>query len=135
MPPWRQEKKQNQAAESQAAAAANQAAAALHLNHPGAGGAMGPMGVAGMMMGGAASGAGAAAAAGPCKLHVGGLHVDISERDFKAVFEPFGQGCGVLLVPVPGPRPHSIQFNSIHFTYISRLFSHVFARSSRSLWA
>lgn len=36
-----------------------------------------------MMMGGVP--------AGPCKLHVGGLHVNIQEEDLKAVFDPFGE--------------------------------------------
>jgi RNA-binding protein 39 len=44
-------------------------------------------------MGGAGggSGGGGGGGGGPCRLQVQGLHVNISEDDLKAVFEPFGE--------------------------------------------
>jgi RNA-binding protein 39 len=87
---WEAAQQQKQA-EAASLAAGLGAAPAAGL---GPAGMMGGMGVGAMgAMGGMMAGMGGmgAVAGGPCKLRVGGLHVNISEGDLRAVFEPFGE--------------------------------------------
>lgn len=74
----------------EAAQAQKQAEAANQGQNPPAAAAAGVGGLGGGVGVGGFGGIGGVAA-GPCKLHVGGLHVNISEEDLEAVFEPFGE--------------------------------------------